>query len=104
MWQDGKLLTQNVTPFVANKHIELSSPDLNVLTKVEGNMLHVSASARALARFVELSIDGTDAVFSDNYFDIPAGGTVTVSTSLPENWTPESTVRARSLYESFAQN
>ena len=59
-------------------------------------------SADQLARFVELSIDGTDAVFSDNYFDIPAGRTITVITPLPENWTMESTVRARSLYDSFA--
>jgi beta-mannosidase len=102
MWQDGRLLTQRVTPFVANKHLELRDPDLNVQTHVEGNTLSITVSARTLARFVELSIDGTDAVFSDNYFDIPAGGTVTVSTPLPEKWTPESAVQARSLYESFA--
>jgi beta-mannosidase len=51
---------------------------------------------------VELSIDGADPVFSDNYFDIPAGATVTVTTPLPENWTAKSTMMARSLYESFA--
>jgi beta-mannosidase len=102
MWQNGQLLTQSVTPFVANKHIELSEPDLNVLTQVEGDTLRLKISARTLARFVELSIDGTDAVFNDNYFDIPAGGSVTVSTPLPETWTSESTVQVRSLYESFA--
>jgi beta-mannosidase len=104
MWQDGKLLTQSVTPFVANKHLELSKPDLKVQTRVEGKTLHVDVSARTLARFVELSSDGMDVVFSDNYFDIPAGKTVTVSTPLPENRSSESTVQARSLYESFAQN
>jgi beta-mannosidase len=102
MWQDSKLLAHSVTPFVANKHLELSSPDLNVQTQVQGDTLRVDISTRTLARFVELSIDGIDAVFSDNYFDIPAGGSVTVSTSLPENWTSASTVQARSLYESFA--
>ena len=69
---------------------------------MEGKTLCVDVSARSLARFVELSIDGTDAVFSDNYFDVPAGTTVTVSTPLPENWTPESKVQVRSLYDSFA--
>jgi beta-mannosidase len=72
-----------------------------VQTRVEVQTLFVDVSARTLARFVELSIDGTDAVFSDNYFDVPTGVTVTVSTPLPENWTKESKVRARSLYESF---
>ena len=102
MWRDGKFLARSVTPFVANKHLELREPGLNLQTHVEGKTLCVDVSARTLARFVELSIDGTDAVFSDNYFDIPAGRTVTISTPLPQKWTPESTVEARSLYESFA--
>jgi beta-mannosidase len=102
MWQDGKLVSQSVTPFVANKHLELRRPGLKVQSHVEGKTLCVNVSANSLARFVELSIDGTDAVFSDNYFDVPAGTTVTVATPLPENWTAESKVQARSLYESFA--
>jgi beta-mannosidase len=102
MWQDGKLVSQSVTPFAANKHLELREPGLKVQSHVEGQVLCVDVSARSLARFVELSIEGTDAVFSDNYFDVPAGITVTVSTSLPENWTSESTVQARSLFDSFA--
>ena len=62
----------------------------------------MDVSTRSLARFVEISIDGCDAVFSDNYFDVPAGTTVTVSTPLPDNWTADSRIQARSLYESFA--
>jgi beta-mannosidase len=101
MWQDGKLVSQSVTPFVANKHLELRRPGLKVQSHVEGKTLCVDVTAHSLARFVELSIDGTDAVFSDNYFDVSAGTTVTVTTSLPENWAPESKVQVRSLYESF---
>jgi beta-mannosidase len=101
LWQAGKLTATSVTPFVANKHLALRKPGLKVQTRVEGQTLFVDVSARTLARFVELSIDGTDAVFSDNYFDVPTGVTVTVTTPLPENWTKESKVRARSLYESF---
>jgi beta-mannosidase len=102
MWQDGKLVTQSVTPFVANKHLELRRPGLKVQAHVEDNTLCVDVFAHSLARFVELSIDGSDAVFSDNYFDVPAGTTVTVTTPLPENWIFDSKVQARSLYESFA--
>jgi beta-mannosidase len=102
MWQEGRLVAHSVTPFVANKHLELRNPGLEVNSQAEGQTLHVKVSARTLARFVELSIDEADAVFSDNYFDIPAGTRVTVSTPLPEHWTPESTVQARSLYDSFA--
>jgi beta-mannosidase len=102
MWQAGHLMAQTITPFVSNKHLELRRPGLKVDTRVEGQRLYMDISARHLARFVELSIDGTDAIFSDNYFDIPAGTTITVSTPLPENWTEESKIQVRSLYDSFA--
>jgi len=102
MWQADQLRAQTVTPFVSNKHLELRKPGLKVQARVEGQSLLMDVFARHLARFVELSIDDTDAVFSDNYFDIPAGTTVTVSTPLPANWTEESMVQARSLYDSFA--
>ena len=102
MWQDGERVSRSVTPFAANKHLELCKPDLKVQSHVEGLTLCIDVSARTLARFVELSIDDTDAVFSDNYFDVPAGTTVTVSTPLPVNWTAGSIVQARSLYDSFA--
>jgi beta-mannosidase len=102
MWRDGELVSRSVVPFVANKHLELREPGLHVDSRVEGRSLCIEVSADHLARFVELSIDDADAVFSDNYFDIPAGRTVTVSAPLPDNWTAESTVHARSLYDSFA--
>jgi beta-mannosidase len=102
LWRDAELISRSVCTFAANKHLELRKPDLKVQTHVEGQTLCVDVSAQYLARFVELSIDETDSVFSDNYFDIPAGTTVTVSTPLPENWTAESTVEVRSLYDSFA--
>jgi hypothetical protein len=102
LWRDGMLVSHSVTPFVANKHLELRKPSLKGRVHVEGQTLYVDISTRLLARFVELSIDGIDAVFSDNYFDVPAGTKVTVTTPLPENWTEESTIQARSLYDSFA--
>jgi len=101
MWQDGKIVTRSVTLFVANKHLELRKPGLKVQTRVEGQTLFVEVSAKTLARFVELSIDGTDAVFSDNYFDVPAGSTVTVSTPLPEGWNAKTKIEARSLHDSY---
>jgi beta-mannosidase len=74
---------------------------LAVAARVEGQTLHVAVSAQSLARFVELSIDGVDVVWSDNYFDLPAGASATVTCPLPEGWTAESCVVARSLYDSF---
>jgi beta-mannosidase len=99
VWQEDILATRNVTTFSANKHLELQDPGLSLQTRAEGQILFVDVAARSLARFVELSIEGADSVFSDNYFDIPAGVTVTVTCPLPQ---AEAKVSARSLYDSFA--
>ncbi|MEJ5223025.1 MAG: glycoside hydrolase family 2 protein, partial [Anaerolineales bacterium] len=100
LWQDGQMTARSVTPFVPNKHLALRDPGLDVSTRLEGRTLWVDVSARALARFVEVSVPGVDAVFSDNYFDLPAGATVSVYCTLPEGGlTPQ--VRARSLFDSY---
>jgi beta-mannosidase len=105
MWRDGQLAATSVTPFVANKHLELRKPGLKTQVSVEGQTLYVDITARSLARFVELSLDDADVVFSDNYFDLPAGRTVRISAPLPEGWSAaqaESALKVQSLYESFA--
>ncbi len=102
MWQNGQLAARSVTPFVANKHLELREPGLNVKTRIESQVLFVDVSTTSLARFVELSLDGADPVFSDNYFDLPAGAAVTVTCTLPASWSETSKIEARSLYNSFA--
>ncbi len=101
LWQDGQRAAWSVTPFVPSKHLALRDPGLAVAARVEGQTLHVDVSAQSLARFVELSIDGVDMVWSDNYFDLPAGASVTVTCSLPEEWTAGSQLAVRSLYDSF---
>jgi beta-mannosidase len=105
MWRDGQLAATSVTPFVANKHIELRKPGLKTQVSVEGQTLLVDITARSLARFVELSLDEADVVFSDNYFDLPAGCTVRISAPLPEGWSAaqaQSALKVQSLYDSFA--
>lgn len=50
------------------------------------------------------SLSGADVVFSDNYFDVPAGRMATVTCPLPSGWTVEqarAALRVRSLYDSF---
>jgi len=70
-----------------------------------------------LARFVWLALDsppcfgegqgeesGTDVVFDDNYFDLPAGRTVTVRLPTLDGWTADrvrASLRVRSLVDSF---
>jgi beta-mannosidase len=94
-----------VAPFVPNKHLALTLPALSTVIEQQGDRLLFEVSARSLARFVELALEGTDVVFSDNYFDVPGGRTVTLDCPLPEGWTlarARAELRTRSLYDSFA--
>jgi beta-mannosidase len=56
---------------------------------------------------VWLSLDGLDGdrgIFSDNYFDVPAGRSVHVTLSKIENWDADriaSALRVRTLADSF---
>jgi beta-mannosidase len=102
LWRDGARVAHSVTPFVANKHLELRAPALKVSTHIDENLLVIEVSAEKLARFVELEIEGCDAVFGDNYFDVPAGDTITITTPLPDDWKDNGAVSVRSLYDSFA--
>ena len=59
-----------------------------------------------LARFVWLALDGADVVFNDNYFDVPAGRTMTVRVPALDGWTAErvrASLRVRSLVDSFRE-
>jgi beta-mannosidase len=94
-----------VAPFVPNKHLALVDPLLSVEVRPGGEGLVLEVTAGSLARFVELALEGADVVFSDNYFDLPAGRTLTVTAPLPPGWSVEKAqrqLRVRSLYDSFA--
>jgi beta-mannosidase len=102
--QDGKLLTCLVGAFAPPKHLEMVEPGIQVSAKAEGEQLVIDLTAKTLARFVELSFEGQDVVFSDNYFDLPASCQVRVTCPLPQGITADSAqsaLRVRSLYDSF---
>ena len=54
------------------------------MAETGADTLSLRLTGRSLARFVELALEGADVVFSDNYFDLPAGRAVTVRCPLPQ--------------------
>jgi beta-mannosidase len=105
LWQGDRLVARNLATFVPNKHLALIDPGLTAETTRKGTQLTISVSATSLARFVELELEGADAIFSDNYFDVPAGRTAIVTCLLPEGWDlrrARAALRIRSLRESYA--
>jgi beta-mannosidase len=104
LWKDDKRLETSVSYFAPIKHLALTDPKLKVDVTLKDNTLTFDVSAQSLAPFVELALDGVDVVFSDNYFDVPAGQSVKVTTPLPEGWTLEQSKKAlqtRSLIDSY---
>ena len=100
---DGRI-SSAVAPFVPNKHLALTDPFLDVQVVKNGKELTFLVTAHALARFVELKLEGADVVFSDNYFDVPAGWTMAVTAAIPAGWTlaqVRKALRVTSLFQSF---
>ena len=105
LWQGNRLIARNIATFVPNKHLALVDPGLSVETTRKVAQLTIELTASSLARFVELELEGTDTVFSDNYFDIPAGRTAVITCPLPGGWDlyrARAALRVRTLRDSYA--
>jgi beta-mannosidase len=104
LWQAGERTQLAVATLVPSKHMALEAPQIGVEVRQNGADMAILLQARSLARFVELAIEGVDALFSDNHFDLPAGRSVRVTCRLPEGWTADGARRAlrvRSLFDSY---
>ncbi len=104
LWQGDERISMGLVPFVRTKHLKLADPELHyTVTETDGG-IEVQVTSQRLARFVWLELAGNDALFSDNYFDLPAGRTATVTFAAPDGWTAEQVreaLRVRSLVDSF---
>ncbi len=104
LYHEGERISQSVMPFAPNKHLKLVDPGLSSEVAETADGFAITLSAERLARFVWLTLEGTDVTFSDNYFDLPAGRTVTVTMPALDDWTVErlrGALRVRSLVDSF---
>ena len=104
--QNGQLVSQRTAFFVPTKHLSLANPSIVANLRAEQGQLVIELTARSLARLVEVSLEGADVVFSDNYFDLPANRPTTVTAPLPADWTlaqAQAAFKVRSVYDSFAR-
>jgi beta-mannosidase len=103
--QGEQAIAVNVATFIPTKHLALRAPAVNVAVSVQGEQLAVELKSDTLARFVELSLEGADVIFSDNYFDLPANRRRTITAALPAGWNADAVqaaLRVRTLYNAFA--
>ncbi|MCB0019363.1 MAG: glycoside hydrolase family 2 protein, partial [Anaerolineales bacterium] len=104
LWSAAGCLTRQTAYFAPTKHLLLTDPGLSASCHVVDDQLEVTLQGQALARLVELALDGVDVVFSDNYFDLPAGRSRTITCPLPAGWTiarAEAALQIRSIYDSY---
>jgi beta-mannosidase len=100
----AQVLNRKTAFFVPTKHLALADPSIAATVRVEQGRVYIELSARSLARLVEVALEGADVVFSDNYFDLPAGRAVVVSAPLPDGWTSDqaqAALKVRSVYDSY---
>jgi beta-mannosidase len=103
--QNGQTLTRQTAFFVPTKHLNLTDPMLTAQVKTDRRIITIRVAAHSLARLVECTLEGIDVVFSDNYFDLPAGRSVEISAALPAGWTGQQVreaLRVRSVYDTYA--
>ena len=105
LYRDGQIISRQTAFFEPTKHLKLVDPQITVEAKVENGQILIGLKSVFLARQVECSLAGADVVFSDNYFDLPAGRSVEIAAPLPEGWTlaqVQEALKLRSIYDSFA--
>jgi beta-mannosidase len=101
--QNRERIASCVSPFAPIKHLELEDPGLKVKVSRGKDGLVFDVTTKPLALFIELALESADAVFSDNYFDLPAGASTRITAPLPKGWTlarARKAFRMRSLVDS----
>ena len=105
LWQQDRFISRQTAYFAPIKHLALSDPAVAWELQSQDGELTIELTSHSLALLVEASLDGVDSVFSDNYFNLPAGKTVRISTPLPDGWTlnrARQALRVRSVYDSYS--
>jgi beta-mannosidase len=89
LWQGEERLDIQVVAFTPEKGMRLKDPGLRAEMSQQGSHLTIHLAAQKLARFIELRLKGANVVFTDNFFDLPAGRSVEIECPLPDGWTLE---------------
>ncbi len=75
----NEIIDTDLHYFVKPKDLKLVDPQLNTNIVEKGDLIELNISAKYLAKNVFLYSDGLEEQFSDNYFDILPGETITVT-------------------------
>lgn len=101
----GNVISKRVHTLLKEKQCSLPDPSLQIQTSYDGKEYAITVKAKAYARGVELSLDGYDVAFSDNFFDLAAGESATVKVVVDGNKeTLDKALTVKSLYDVRSSN
>lgn len=69
---EGKVISTGTVLFVKSKHFGFIDPQIKVKLAETDDCFVLEVTSEAFAKFVELDLCDSDAVFEDNYFDLSA--------------------------------
>jgi beta-mannosidase len=101
---DREIIASQTAFFAPIKHLQLEKPAIKSNIKVEGDQIIIDLYSQSLAVLVEVSFSNTEGVFSDNYFNLPAGKYKQISFPSPAGWTlnnAEKEILVRSIYDTY---
>ncbi|HMZ06667.1 MAG TPA: glycoside hydrolase family 2 protein [Anaerolineales bacterium] len=105
LWEGETCLTRQMAFFMPTKHLALKDPQIKSKLSVKNGVLSIEVLSKSLARLVEVSLNGADVVFSDNYFDLPSQTKVTITAPMPAGWDLKKAKAAfsvRSVYDTYS--
>lgn len=101
---EGKIEKQGVILFVKHKHFNLKQPNIQIDVVEQEQQIVLKFRTDTLAKYVEIGFNDTQAVFSDNYFDLVPGREKQVIISSAKEMTIETIkqqLKFRSLYDTY---
>ena len=97
---DEKVVSDNDVEFVYEKHLNLIKPNIKYQLEKNGNKYSMIFKSDVVAKFVEISIEGNDIKFSDNFFNLIPGFSKTIEFE-SEADIKEDMISIKSLTDSF---
>jgi beta-mannosidase len=104
-WKEGQLIDRKTAFFAPVKHLSLLDPRIASTVEVVDGEARIAVTAETLALQVQLSFEGLDCVFSDNYFDLPAKTLVSITAQINQEINADalqSCLRVQTIYDSYA--
>ncbi len=95
---NGTVVSESYSLLVPDRLAALTKPHITSWVKTQGSLAYITLQSDRYARFVRLEIEGIDTPFSDNYFDLPAGETRTVTVAIPADMNEEALCQGISLH------